>query len=167
MISQTGLFWAPNRAGHDFVETQFRHEKGDSRMQIHATAVALRQRAVLILGPSGSGKSTLALELMAAGAGLIADDRCNLARAGDRVTVSCPPALSGRIEARGIGLLAAEAHPPAPVVLVVDLGRSEDARLPPLRHYDLLDVYLPLVLGPYRPHLYSAVRQYVLLGRVD
>lgn len=133
--------------------------------QIHATAVAISGRGILILGPAGSGKSTLALELMATGASLVADDRTNLARAGDQVLASCPPALSGRIEARGVGILRADPHGPVAVRLVVDLGRTEDHRLPPSRRHDLLDMPLPLVLGPYRPHLYAALRQLVLAGR--
>ncbi len=135
--------------------------------QVHGTTVAMAGQGLLILGPSGSGKSTLALQLMAAGAELGADDRTDLIRDDDTVIASCPPPLAGRIEARGVGLLGATAHPPVPLVLVVDLGAQEDARLPPLRHHDLLGIGFPLVLGPYRPHLYAAVRQYLLHGRRD
>ncbi|MEO1532556.1 MAG: serine kinase, partial [Pseudomonadota bacterium] len=42
---------------------------------LHASAVALGERGLLILGPSGAGKTRLALELVALGAELVADDR--------------------------------------------------------------------------------------------
>jgi hypothetical protein len=41
---------------------------------LHATVVALGDRAVGLLGPSGSGKSTLSAFLLAEGAGLVTDD---------------------------------------------------------------------------------------------
>ena len=50
---------------------------------VHASCVARDGRAVLIRGASGSGKSGLALQLMALGAGLVADDRTRLWREGD------------------------------------------------------------------------------------
>ena len=49
--------------------------------QIHASAVALDGRALLIVGPSGSGKSALALRMMAHGATLVSDDLVEI-RAG-------------------------------------------------------------------------------------
>ncbi|MFZ3585333.1 HPr kinase/phosphorylase [Loktanella sp. DJP18] len=74
---------------------------------VHATAVAIAGRGVLIRGRSGAGKSALALDLMAFGAVLIADDRVHLTRRGDRILATCPPVLSGLTEARGLGLLRA------------------------------------------------------------
>lgn len=132
--------------------------------QLHATTVAVSGRAVLILGPSGAGKSSLALEMMAAGALLVADDRTDLRTEGVQLLASPPQDLAGRIEARGIGILAVEHLPEAEVALVCDLGQPEPERLPPFRNTDLGGVTLPLVLGPYRPHLYAALRQ-LLLGQ--
>lgn len=120
---------------------------------------------VAIIGPSGSGKSSLGLELMAVGALLIADDRAELRREGDRIIASAPPQISGMIEARGIGILRADTQDEADLALVVDLGAKEVARLPPSRTYNLMGIELPLVLGPYRPHLYAALRQYLLAGK--
>ena len=132
---------------------------------IHASAVALDGRGLLILGPPGSGKSTLALALLAMGGQLVADDRVRLVRRGDRLVASCPPSLSGLIEARGVGILRAGAAGDAPLSLAVDLGRAEDARLPPLRHITLHGVELDLVLGPMGPHLGAALRQMLIGGR--
>ena len=135
-------------------------------MQLHATTIELGGAGLVILGPSGSGKSTLALELMAVGASLVADDRTDLRRDGADVLASCPPALSGRIEARGIGILRADPAGPVRVALIADLGAAPGDRLPQSQSHDLLGVGLPLVTGPYRPHLYAALRQLLLGGRV-
>ena len=62
---------------------------------------------IAVDGPTASGKSALALDLMSRGAGLIADDRVCVTRRGDAVIADCPPALEGRIEARGLGILTA------------------------------------------------------------
>lgn len=124
---------------------------------VHATAVSVDGRAALLAGPSGAGKSGLALQMMALGAGLIADDR-TLLRLVDGVPVAtCPPALRGRIEARGIGILAAEPSPPAPVALVVDLGQSESARLPEPLWTELLGQKVRLLRNMAAPHLAAAL----------
>ncbi|TJZ89485.1 serine kinase [Paracoccus gahaiensis] len=132
--------------------------------QLHATTVALNGVGLVILGPSGSGKSGLALELMAVGALLVADDRTDLRLQDGRLIAQAPPALLGRIEARGVGILWARPSPPVPVGLACDLGRPEEDRLPQLRHQEWLGVRVSLVLGPYRPHLCAALRQ-LMLGR--
>ena len=134
-------------------------------MQVHGSTIAIGECGLLILGPSGSGKSTLALQLMAVGAGLVADDRTDLTVTGDDIVASCPASLKGMVEARGVGLLSAVPHEPVRLSLVVDLGREGVARLPAFDQYHLLGKALPLVTGPYRPHLYAALRQYLLSGR--
>lgn len=132
---------------------------------IHASAVAFDGRGVLILGPSGAGKSSLALALMGQGAKLVADDRVVLSTRWGQLIAGCPPAISGRIEARRVGILAAEPAGPAAVVQVVDLGQTETERLPPQRLVTLLGVALPLVLGPAGPHLAPALTQLMRGGR--
>ncbi|HMM09183.1 MAG TPA: HPr kinase/phosphatase C-terminal domain-containing protein [Paracoccus solventivorans] len=134
---------------------------------IHASAVAVEGRGLLILGPSGAGKSSLALALMAQGAQLVADDRVLLDARDGQLIAACPPPLAGRIEARGVGILSAAAAGPVPVAQVVDLGRAETMRLPPRRSITLLGIVLPLVLGPMGPHLAPALRQLLLAGRSD
>lgn len=136
-------------------------------LHLHASAVALSGRAVLIMGPPGAGKSTLSLVLMAMGAGLVSDDQTLLRVQDGQLLADAPAALRGRIEARGIGLLRATPVGPMPVHLAVDLGQREDQRLPPWRNIQLLDQSVPLVLGPYGPHLGPALRQYLVAGRSD
>ncbi|QUS36531.1 HPr kinase/phosphorylase [Falsirhodobacter algicola] len=135
-------------------------------MTVHASAVAVDGRGVLILGPSGSGKSALALRLMAAGAVLIADDRVVLRCDDGTLLADAPAALAGRIEARGIGILNA-AHAPAPLHLAVDLGRDEPQRLPVRHHTIVCGVRLPLVLGPFGDHLAWGILQYLKAGRAE
>lgn len=96
---------------------------------IHATAVAIGGHAVLIGGPTGSGKSDLALRLIDRGATLIADDRCCIARVGDRLLVSPPPTLAGLIEVRGVGIVKLPHISGVPAALWVSLDRPSD-RLP-------------------------------------
>ncbi|RVT82304.1 serine kinase [Rhodobacteraceae bacterium CCMM004] len=131
---------------------------------VHGSAVALAGRGVLVLGASGSGKSATALSLMALGAGLIADDRVCLSRAGAAVIAAAPEAISGLIEARGIGLLRADPQPPAALALVVDLDAAPPARLPPPAHRDVLGVALPLICGKGIAHLAPAVIQFLKTG---
>jgi HPr kinase/phosphorylase len=104
---------------------------------VHASAVLVGARAVLIRGPSGAGKSRLALELLqAARAGslrfarLVADDRVHLEALGGRLLVRPPEALAGLIEVRGVGLLHDMYEACAVVGLVVDLAAPDAERLP-------------------------------------
>ncbi|MBF9030829.1 serine kinase [Rhodobacterales bacterium HKCCE3408] len=133
--------------------------------RVHGTAVAIRARAVLVIGPSGAGKSALALELMAHGAGLLADDLVMI-RDGDEIVVAAPSGARPMIEARGIGLLNAPLTPgPLPLALVVDLGRSETERLPPARHIAGRSARVPLILGRDRPSLAPVILHYLAHGR--
>ena len=136
-------------------------------LNLHASSVAVNGGAVLIIGPSGSGKSALALQLMALGAGLISDDRTLVRRKGDGVMASCPDALTGLIEARGVGILKARPVAGAPIRLIVDLGRLETERLPPRRHHDLLGVSIELVFGIQASHFPAAILHYIKGGRAE
>ncbi|WP_245898129.1 HPr kinase/phosphorylase [Phreatobacter cathodiphilus] len=104
---------------------------------VHATAVLLGARAVLIRGPSGSGKSRLALDVLAlAAAGrvpfarLVADDRVALEAHGDRVVARAPAAIGGLVERRGEGIVPLAFELCAVVGLVVDLAAEDAARMP-------------------------------------
>ena len=134
---------------------------------VHATAIALGGRGALLRGRSSSGKSALALEMMAFGADLIADDRVHLTRADDRVVASCPAALSGLIEARGLGLLRASPADPAPLACVVDLDAVVADRLPLRRHVTILGCALPLLHRPDGVSLAPALLQFLRAGWGD
>ncbi len=133
---------------------------------LHASCVALEERAVLILGGSGAGKSALALDLMSRGAALVADDRTRIAAHSGQLVASCPAAIAGQIEARGIGILRADARASATVHLVVDLDREEPERLPPRRAISLLGISLLLLHGRSLPNLAPALVQMLKGGRI-
>ncbi|WP_212523721.1 HPr kinase/phosphatase C-terminal domain-containing protein [Actibacterium sp. MT2.3-13A] len=132
---------------------------------LHASCVALSGRGVLILGASGAGKSALALELMARGAALVADDRTCLRAGPGGLVASAPASIAGLIEARGVGILRADAVPQAEVVLAVDLDRVEAERLPPPREIRLLDRKVSLLHKVENAHFPAAILQYLKRGR--
>jgi len=104
---------------------------------IHASAVLVGARAVLIQGPSGSGKSRLALALLQAAAQglipfarLVADDRAHVAAVHGRLLVRPAEALAGLIEVRGLGIQRMPYEPVAVVGLLVELEQTDAERLP-------------------------------------
>lgn len=135
--------------------------------RIHASAVACRGRGLLILGASGSGKSALALELMARGAALVSDDQVELSAERGRLVARAPAAIRGRIEARFVGILNADAADRAEVALAVDLDEAETERLPPRRSKKLLGVTVPLLHNAANPSFPAAILQYLKAGRSD
>jgi HPr kinase/phosphorylase len=105
---------------------------------VHASAVLVGNRAVLIRGPSGSGKSRLAFDLILAGrtgqippAVLVGDDRVHLDTSGENLMVRPAPKLAGLIEIRGLGIRRIDHASEATVGLVVDLAADDAERLPP------------------------------------
>jgi HPr kinase/phosphorylase len=104
---------------------------------IHASAVLVGARAILIRGPSGSGKSRLALALLQAAdrgavrfARLVADDRAEVEAVNGRLLVRPAAALAGLVEVRGLGIRCLPYEPVALAGLVVDLGGPGADRLP-------------------------------------
>jgi HPr kinase/phosphorylase len=135
------------------------------RRLVHATAVALDGRAVLLRGPSGSGKSDLALRLIDAGARLVADDQSELVRLGNEIVVRPPAAIAGLLEVRGMGLVRLEPLMEAPLALIADLVPAEVVeRLPSTRSEQILGLDLPLIALP--PFEASAVAKLRLALRV-
>jgi HPr kinase/phosphorylase len=115
-------------------------------MLVHATAVAIDGRAILLRGPPGAGKSDLALRLIDGGATLVADDQAELQQAGNQVCVRAPAAIAGLIEVRGIGILRLQALEEAPLAMCVDLLPSaEIERLPERRFEQVLGIAVPLI----------------------
>jgi serine kinase of HPr protein (carbohydrate metabolism regulator) len=104
---------------------------------IHASAVLVGAKAVLIRGPSGAGKSRLAWDLIAAGvhgdlpfARLVADDRAYVEAHGSRLLVRPAPQLAGMLEVHGLDIRRLPYEPVAAVGLVIDLAEAEKARMP-------------------------------------
>src|SRR5450432_869544 len=108
----------------------------DQHSTIHATAVLVGARAVLILGPPGVGKSRLALALLAAAqtgqlsfARLVGDDRVLIEPVYGRLLVRPAPALAGLLEVRGLGIRRVPHEPVAVVGSVLELAAGA-GRLP-------------------------------------
>ena len=112
-----------------------------SIINVHASCVAFGNKAVLIRGPSGAGKSDLALRLIdSQGFGtsgslkhavLVLDDQVLLSRENSKVMVFPPPALAGKFEIRGIGIVETPYRPKAKLELVIDLkSNAEIERMP-------------------------------------
>jgi len=100
---------------------------------MHATAVVLGVKGVLIRGASGSGKSSLALELIrrtqASGtfAALVGDDQISLEAAAGRLVANAPRQIFGLIEVHGLGPTPISALPAAAIDLSVHLCADEFA----------------------------------------
>lgn len=104
---------------------------------IHASAVLVGSRAVLIRGPEGAGKSCLVMALLDAArtgllrfARLVADDRTHLEAVNGRLIARPASALAGLLEVRGHGIIRLPFEPLAVVGLVVDLAAPDSDRLP-------------------------------------
>ena len=124
-------------------------------VSVHASAVLVGERAVLIRGPSGAGKSRLAFDLILAGragqlppAVLVGDDRVHLDTVAGQMWVRPARELAGLIEVRGLGIRRCDFAIEAIVGLVVDLAASDAERLP---SPEALSIHLNGVLLPRIP----------------
>jgi HPr kinase/phosphorylase len=114
--------------------------------QIHATAVDVSGKGVLLYGPSGSGKSDLALRLMDRGASFIADDQVVLTLARRGLKAEAPERLRGFMEVRGLGIVSRPVAGSSLIALVVELVVAEDVpRLPEKAFKTLLGKKIPLI----------------------
>jgi serine kinase of HPr protein (carbohydrate metabolism regulator) len=125
------------------------------RVLIHATTIQLMGHGVLIFGDSGAGKSDLALRLIAEGAFLVADDQTELALRGDCLVATAPSTIAGKIEVRGLGIMAAPHTESANLRLAVHLATLIE-RMPEASFWQPPDLAaaprLPLVaLAPFEP----------------
>ena len=125
---------------------------------MHATAVVLGDRGVLVAGPSGSGKSALALALVektrASGrfARLVSDDQVFLSAHQGRLVCHAPSTIAGLVEVRGLGPVPVEHEVAAAVDLLVRLvPANEMQRLP--------EADSELLLGCSVPRLMLAERE--------
>jgi serine kinase of HPr protein (carbohydrate metabolism regulator) len=94
---------------------------------VHATALILGGKGVILRGPSGAGKSLLALELIdewernGLGGRLVSDDRVDLVAEKSGLVMHAPKAIEGLIELRGRGIVKRPFLAEGPLHLVIDL----------------------------------------------
>jgi HPr kinase/phosphorylase len=116
-------------------------------MLLHGSCVALSETGILLLAPPGGGKSDLALRLIGRGARLVADDQVRLSSQDRELHAEPPEALAGRLEVRGLGLLAGLPWAAARLGLVVELMPPDAIpRLPEPARWEALGVGLPRMM---------------------
>jgi serine kinase of HPr protein (carbohydrate metabolism regulator) len=120
------------------------------RPTVHACAVLVGARALLIRGPAGSGKSQLTLRLIEAAqsgllpfARLVGDDRIRLEQHHGRLLARAPDTLAGLIEVRGLGIRHLPHEPVAVIGGVVELAAPDAQRIPEWAEVEVEGVALP------------------------
>jgi len=146
---------------------EIRERAGPDSITLHGSAVAYRDRGLLITGDAGAGKSALAVEMIALGAGLVADDWVVLERGrAVGLVMSVPAPIAGLMELRGIGLVRLPYTDPAPLTCILDLDRAPVDRLPHPRKRRLLGVDCPVIAGKDRPGLAAAMMAVLHAGEL-
>jgi len=120
------------------------------RQPLHGTVAALWTprvgwRAVLITGPAGAGKSDLTLRLIGRGWRLVADDYAHVTASGGALYAVAPDTITGRMEARGVGIIAACARGSTRLSLAVELTEEPVDRLPETAVRQVEGVSLPVL----------------------
>ncbi len=120
----------------------------DEPITLHATCVAIRGIAVVIVGASGTGKSDLALRLIDRGAMLVSDDYTILTPTPCGLIATPPATIAGKLEIRGIGIVEMPHVESAPVGLLVAFGAAE--RMPPPSHRTVAGISIPdMIVSPF------------------
>lgn len=127
---------------------------------VHATAVRFAGRGLLLRGPSAGGKSDLALRLIDAGADLIADDYVRLTVEGATATMHPPATIEGRMEVRGLGIVAVDWRRDVELALIADLVAPEKIeRLPDPDWCTLAGLQFPRIdLAPFEASAVAKLR---------
>lgn len=102
------------------------------RQSMHGVMIEVHGLGMLLVGPSGIGKSESALVMIERGHRLVADDRVELERTGERIYAAPPALLKHHLEIRGLGILnvrdlfgATAVQDEARLDLVVELCRLD------------------------------------------
>jgi len=112
---------------------------------IHASAVAIRDQAVMIMGKSGVGKSDLALRLIDRGAQLIADDQICLNGAYDKPIISHTKHHIEAIEVNGLGIIYMPSLNHMPLKLMVKLSDNYERNPMPLAINEYGSYHIPCI----------------------
>lgn len=134
-----------------------------SRSNIHATAIVVGDRGILISGPSGSGKTTLALTLvqhaLQAGrhAALIGDDQVLVEAHGGRLLAYPPETIAGQVEVYGLGPQRVDWRPSGEIDLAVELFETGAPRFQEAGKREIVGVSILALDLPARRTLQSAL----------
>ena len=139
--------------------------------EIHAGCVVIGEAGILIRGASGSGKSCLARHLIDAAqrggvfARLVADDRVALSTQHGRLIARPNRAIAGKMEVRGLGIVAAPHEDAAVIRLVADCVAETPPRLPEdtERSVTIAGIALPRVISRHG----SSEPVWIMLGLGD
>lgn len=121
---------------------------------VHASSVIVGTFGILVRGNSGTGKSSLCDLLVEAArdkghfAAHVSDDRTCLYWKNGSVVALPAPAIAGKLEVRGLGIVTVTAEPEAVLHLVADLVPAGDLERYPedgTVSVELEGVSLPLV----------------------
>lgn len=115
--------------------------------KMHASAVSIEGKVVLLRGPSGAGKSDLALRLIEGGAELVSDDYVDLHAKDGLLVAKGPKTILGLMEVRGLGLVSMPYIDHGEVFLACDLMPADKIeRLPDAPEYLTIDgIEIPLM----------------------
>jgi HPr kinase/phosphorylase len=102
-------------------------------LYLHANALVLGEKGLLLRGPSGAGKSALTLALISRFearrdfARLVGDDRVAVEALHGRLVARPHPAIEGMIEVRGLGVTRIAFEPACVLHAIVDICEAQEA----------------------------------------
>lgn len=134
-------------------------------MNYHGTSLVFNKQGILLRGQSGAGKSDLALRLIHQGAILIADDQTEIVAKGADLMASCPKALEGKLEVRGIGIINVPFIRQHPLHLVIDLSHWQKIdRFPEKKDQEIEGITRPVhELDPFELSIIDKIKILTLL----
>ena len=117
----------------------------DTFTNIHATAISIGGKGVLLIGASGSGKSDLAMRLIDRGAVLVSDDRVLIERRNGQVILQTAPNIANMIEVRGVGIVHMPSVTGIALALVVQLSADVPRFVEALPACDIVGLSVPCI----------------------
>lgn len=118
---------------------------------VQATAIAIADRAILLIGPPGCGKTGLALRMLRHGASLIGDDGITLTAQGGCLIAEPLAQATSRLRVSGIGSVPVQTAGATPASLVVTgdpAARRRDREAAVDRFGPIDGLWLPQVALP-------------------
>lgn len=112
---------------------------------LHASAVAIGNDGLIILGPSGSGKSDLAYRLIDRGAKLIADDHVIIDGPAAAPIITQSPHHIDALELRGVGIISMACINKVPLIIAIEISNHYERSPSPLPIRQFGDYTVPVL----------------------